>query len=91
MEVTNAKNTICNFKRLLGRRYQDAFVRQERDLNAYSIVEGNGGTVNVEVNYLNDRKRFTPEQIAAMMFTKLKDIVDTELGTKAVDCVISVR
>jgi molecular chaperone DnaK (HSP70) len=49
MEITNAKNTICNFKRLLGRRYQDTYVQQEKDLNAYSIVEGPGGSVNIEV------------------------------------------
>ena len=50
MEVTHAKNTISNFKRLLGRRYHDDIVRQERDLNAYSMVEVDGGAVNLEVN-----------------------------------------
>jgi molecular chaperone DnaK (HSP70) len=50
MEITNAKNTICNFKRLLGRRYQDTYVQQEKELNAYSIVEGKNGSVNIEVN-----------------------------------------
>jgi molecular chaperone DnaK (HSP70) len=50
MEITNAKNTICNFKRLLGRRYHDTYVQQEKDLNAYSILEGKNGSVNIEVN-----------------------------------------
>jgi len=49
MEITNPKNTICNFKRLLGRRYQDANIQQEKELNGYSIVEGKGGSVNIEV------------------------------------------
>ncbi|CAF1152130.1 unnamed protein product [Adineta steineri] len=90
MEVTNAKNTINNFKRLIGRRYQDSYVQQEKDFNAYSIVEGNNGSVNIEVDYLNERKRFTPEQISGIMFTKLRQITDTELKTKAIDCVIGV-
>ena len=90
MEVTHAKNTVCNFKRLLGRRYQDTHVQQEKALNAYQIIEGPNGKVNIEVDYLNERKRFTPEQIAGIMFTKLKQITDTELNTKAVDCVIGV-
>ena len=50
MEITNAKNTICNFKRLLGRRYHDIFVQQEKELNGYSIVEGKDSSVNIEVN-----------------------------------------
>lgn len=51
MEITNAKNTICNFKRLLGRRYHDIFVQQEKELNAYTIVEGKDSSVNIEVNF----------------------------------------
>ncbi|CAF1388679.1 unnamed protein product [Adineta ricciae] len=90
MEVTNPKNTICNFKRLIGRRYQDLFVQQEKDLNTYSIFEGKGGSVNIEVNYLNERKRFTPEQVAAIMFGKLKHITSSESTSKAIDCVIGV-
>jgi len=43
------------------------------------------------VNYLNERKRFTPEQITGIMFTKLKQIINTELATTAVDCVIGVK
>lgn len=50
MEITHAKNTICNFKRLLGRRYNDLLVQQEKQLNAYEIVEGKNGFVNIEVN-----------------------------------------
>ena len=50
MEITNAKNTICNFKRLLGRQYQDTYVQQEKELNFYSIIEGKGGSVNIEVH-----------------------------------------
>lgn len=49
MEITNSKNTICNFKRLLGRRYNDLFVQQEKELNAYSIIEGKNNSVNIEV------------------------------------------
>jgi molecular chaperone DnaK (HSP70) len=49
MEVTNAKNTINNFKRLLGRRFHDSYVQQEKQFNAYSIIEGNNGSVNIEV------------------------------------------
>ncbi len=42
------------------------------------------------MNYLNERKRFTPEQIAAIMFSKLKHITSIASGTKPIDCVIGV-
>jgi molecular chaperone DnaK (HSP70) len=44
----------------------------------------------LQVNYLNERKYFTPEQITGIMFTKLKQIINTELATQPVDCVIGV-
>lgn len=43
-----------------------------------------------QVNYLNEHKRFTPEQITGIMFNKLKQIINTQLGTQAIDCVIGV-
>lgn len=39
---------------------------------------------------MGEKKRFTPEQITGIMFTKLKQITDTESKVKAVDCVIGV-
>ncbi|UJR26923.1 hypothetical protein I4U23_008232 [Adineta vaga] len=90
MEVTHPKNTICNFKRLIGRRYHDLYVQQEKELNTYTILEGKNGSINIEVNYLNERKRFTPEQIAAIMFGKLKHITTADTSSKAIDCVIGV-
>lgn len=50
MEITNAKNTVSNFKRLIGRRYHDTFVQKEKELNGYTIVEGKDGTTLIEVN-----------------------------------------
>lgn len=49
MEVTHAKNTINNFKRLIGRRFHDSYVQQEKQLNAYSVIEGPNGSINLEV------------------------------------------
>ena len=57
MEVTHAKNTISNFKRLLGRRYHDSHVQREKELNPYSIIEGPAGSVNIEVRKILIRFR----------------------------------
>jgi heat shock protein len=44
----------------------------------------------LQVNYLDEEHVFSPEQITAMLFTKLKDISENALKTKVNDCVISV-
>ena len=71
MEITNAKNTICNFKRLIGRRYHDTFVQEEKDLNGYSIVEAKDGTVNIEVNPILSSKN------TINSFFSLRSIIST--------------
>lgn len=89
--VTNMKNTISGFKRLLGRNYTDPFIYpgiKERPYRAEEI-EGTGG-IGIKVNYLDEEQLFSPEQIAGMLFTKLKDISETALKAKINDCVISV-
>jgi len=45
----------------------------------------------VQVRYLEERQTFAPEQVTAMMLTKLKEIAEAYLKTKVVDCVISVH
>lgn len=44
----------------------------------------------IQVQYLGEEHVFTPEQITAMLFTKLKEISETALQTAVNDCVISV-
>lgn len=44
----------------------------------------------LQVQYLGEDHVFSPEQITAMLFTKLKDISETALQTVVNDCVISV-
>ena len=44
----------------------------------------------VQVRYLEERQTFAPEQVTAMMLTKLKEVAEAYLKMKVVDCVISV-
>jgi heat shock protein len=47
-------------------------------------------SADLQVNYLDEEHTFSPEQITAMLFTKLKEISENALKTKVNDCVISV-
>ena len=65
-------------------------VRQEAERLPYPIEEGPNGGILFTVTYSGQQHKFTPEQIAAMLFTKLRDTAEAALGTKCKDVVISV-
>ncbi|CAH2979698.1 unnamed protein product [Chilo suppressalis] len=88
--VTNMKNTVFGFKRLLGRKFSDPYVQKEIKHFPFKIEQRPDGGIGIRVNYLGEDNVFSPEQITAMLFTKLKDIAATALQTQINDCVISV-
>ncbi|XP_011497950.1 PREDICTED: heat shock 70 kDa protein 4 isoform X2 [Ceratosolen solmsi marchali] len=88
--LTNMKNTIYGFKRLLGRQYNDPFVKNELQSLPWNYSKQPDGSIGIHVRYLEEEHVFTSEQITAMLFTKLKDIAVTALQTAVNDCVISV-
>ncbi|KAK0177021.1 hypothetical protein PV328_001112 [Microctonus aethiopoides] len=88
--VTNMKNTIYGTKRLLGRKYTDPQVQKEIQNLPYKTSKQLDGSIGIHVQYLGEEHVFSPEQITAMLFTKLKDISETALQTAVNDCVISV-
>lgn len=88
--VTNMKNTIHGFKRLLGRKYNDPQAQRELQMLPFKVTQLSNGGIGIHVQYLGEEHVFSPEQITAMLFTKLKDISETALQTIVNDCVISV-
>lgn len=88
--VTNMKNTVHSFKRLLGRSIDDPFVKQELKHLPFDVVKCDDNKIGVSVNYLNEQHTFSVEQITGMLLTKLKETSEISLKTKVNDCVISV-
>lgn len=88
--VTNMKNTVLGFKRLLGRKYSDPHVQKELKHLPFKVEQRADDGIGIRVNYLGEDNVFSPEQITAMLFTKLKDSATTALQTQVNDCVISV-
>ncbi|XP_063823445.1 97 kDa heat shock protein isoform X1 [Ostrinia nubilalis] len=88
--VTNMKNTVFGFKRLLGRKFSDPLVQKELKHFPFKVEQRADGGIGIRVNYLGEDNVFSPEQITAMLFTKLKDTATTALQTQINDCVISV-
>lgn len=91
-EITNNQNTISCFKRLLGRKLNDPQVQNEKAFQPLRLSQSQNGDdkLLLNVDYLNETKQFTCEQITAMFMTKLKSIAEMNLNSKVVDCVCSV-
>ena len=83
--VTNAKNTIYGVKRLIGRKWSDDEVQKDLDIMPYEIVKHKNG-VGVK---LGD-KEYTPEEVSAMILSKIKADAEAFLGEKVTEAVITV-
>ena len=84
-QVTNSKNTIYEVKRLIGRNFNDKEVQRDIKLMGYEIVKSGNG-VKVKMG----DKDYSPEEVSAMILSKLKADAEAFLGDKVTEAVITV-
>lgn len=83
--VTNPENTVYAVKRLIGRSFESDEVQRDIKISPYKIVKANGG-VKIKMS----DKEYTPQEISAMILSKLKADAEAKLGEKITEAIITV-
>jgi L1 cell adhesion molecule like protein len=85
----NPINTVFDAKRLVGRKFEDPKI--QADMKHWPFkVSSVGGKPHMDVEFLGEKKRFSPEEISAMILVKMKETAEGYLGHAVKDAVITV-
>src|SRR3978361_1557741 len=82
--ITNPTKTIYSIKRFMGSSFNE--VSKEATRVPYKVVKGDNNTPRVEI----DDRKYTPQEISAMILQKMKKTAEDFLGTEVTEAVITV-
>ena len=82
--ITNPEKTIFSIKRFMGESF--AKVKKEIARVPYKVVKGEGNTPRVAI----DNRKYTPQEISAMILQKMKKTAEDYLGTTVNEAVVTV-
>eukprot|EP00210_Caulerpa_lentillifera_P004243 g4047.t1 len=85
----NPKRTVYDVKRLIGRSFSDSDVQRDKKLLSFDLVE-KAGKPYVSVTVAGKERTFSPEEISAMVLTKMKETAEAYLGKTVKNAVITV-
>jgi molecular chaperone DnaK len=83
--VINPENTVYAVKRLIGRNFHDEEVQRDVATMPYKIVQAGEG-VKVKMS----DKEYSPQEISAMILSKLKADAEAKTGEKITEAIITV-
>lgn len=84
--VTNPKNTVFGIKRFIGHTFDDEAVQKDKAIVPFEVSKASTGGVKVKIG----DKDYTPEEVSAMILSKLKADAEAKLGQKVTEAIITV-
>ena len=82
--VTNPNKTVYSIKRFMGTNFAES--KSEIDRVPYKVIKGDNNTPRVEI----DDRKYSPQEISAMILQKMKKTAEDYLGTEVTEAVITV-
>nr|WJH19500.1 Heat shock 70 kDa protein [Euglena gracilis] len=86
----NPENTVFDAKRLIGRKIMDPDVQADMKNWPFKVLPMGDDKPGIVVSYKGETKRFSPEEISAMVLTKMKETAESFLGSTVTKAVITV-
>jgi len=82
--ITNPTRTVSSIKRFMGHRFSE--ISKELTHTSYKVAKGGNDTVRIEI----DDRKYTPQEISAMVLQKMKKTAEDFLGHEVTEAVITV-
>jgi L1 cell adhesion molecule like protein len=86
---SNPSNTIFDAKRFIGRFFDDMITQKNIRESTFNVIDKFNKPC-FQVEYKGEDKTYTPEEISAMILTKMKETATNYIGTEVTDPVITV-
>ena len=86
---SNPTNTVYDAKRMIGRDFTDKKLQEDMKHFSFKVVDDNNKP-KISVMFKEEEKQFTPEEISAMILTKMKQIAEQYLGHPVKNAVVTV-
>ncbi|CAL5193936.1 unnamed protein product [Lathyrus oleraceus] len=88
--ATNPENTVFDAKRLIGRKFSDSNVQNDKILWPFKVISGVNDKPMISVKYKGQEKLLCAEEISSMILTKMREIAEAFLEFPVKNAVITV-
>ena len=78
--MINPENTIFEFKRLIGRKFDDPEIQKLTKIVPFKIIPSKNGDAWVEVTIKGKKKEYSPQQLSAFVLQKMKQTAEKVVG-----------
>jgi L1 cell adhesion molecule like protein len=86
----NPRATVFDAKRMIGRAFSDPLLQSDMKHFPYDVINDGRDRPQIVVDTKDGQKKFYPEEISAMVLTKMKNIAENYLGEPIKDAVVTV-
>lgn len=78
--ILNPLNTIFDVKRIIGRNFDDQTLQFDMKTWPFEVIDDGNNNPLIRVEYRNEVRTFSPEELSAMILLKMKQVAEMYLG-----------